>query len=72
MERGYKSLAIFPPLVTFRRALRGHPEFAFEEGQTASVIIGELKRLGISYQYDGKGSGVIGLIEGKNRILPLH
>lgn len=37
-----------------------HPELAFEETHTAEVIVSELDRLAIPYEYEGKGSGVVG------------
>ena len=60
MSRTYKSEEIFPHLVEIRRSIHKHPELAFEETKTAKTIIEELDRLGIPYEYDGKGSGVVG------------
>lgn len=64
-----KTEALYPQLVALRRALHRVPELAFEEVRTAEMIVAELKRLGIPYDYDGKGSGVIGRI-GNNRSAP--
>lgn len=64
-----KTEALHPQLVALRRALHRIPELAFEEVRTAEMIISELKRLGIPYDYDGKGSGVIGRI-GNDRQAP--
>lgn len=50
----------FARMVELRRALHRHPELAFEEAQTAQLIIDELERLDIATDYDGVGSGVIG------------
>jgi hippurate hydrolase len=54
---------IFPHMVELRRTIHRHPELAFEEVQTAQTIIEELERLGISYDYQGKGSGVVARIQ---------
>lgn len=58
--------ALYPHWVELRRAFHREPELAFEEVATAEKIIAELERLGIAYQYSGKGGGVIGRIEGKS------
>ena len=55
---------IFPWMVDIRRTLHRCPELAFQEAQTAQLIIAELDRLGIGYRYDGVGSGVIGELAG--------
>jgi hippurate hydrolase len=36
---------VFPRMVELRRYLHRHPELAFEEKKTASIVIDELKRL---------------------------
>jgi hippurate hydrolase len=46
-------------MVELRRHLHRHPELAFEEKKTASIVIDELKRLGIPFWYGGVGSGII-------------
>lgn len=56
--------SIFPWMVTVRRAIHRHPELAYQEARTAQLIMTELDRLGISYRYDGVGSGVIGRLDG--------
>ena len=53
---------LYPHLVDLRRAFHREPELAFEEVRTAQMIMAELDRLGIHYEYGGKGSGVIGRI----------
>ena len=50
-----RSESVFPRMVELRRAIHRHPELAFEEVETAKVIMGELERLGIPYEYGGKG-----------------
>ncbi len=56
---------LFPHWVELRRELHRHPELAFEEVETARKIMAELDRLQIPYEYQGKGGGVIGRIDGK-------
>lgn len=60
MKKNYKSEDIFSHLVEIRRSIHKHPELAFEETKTAKTIIEELDRLGIPYEYGGKGTGVVG------------
>lgn len=62
MPRELKSESIYPRLVELRRAFHREPELAFEEEHTAGTIIAELERIGIPYDYGGKGSGVVGRI----------
>jgi amidohydrolase len=50
-------------MVELRRAIHKRPELAFEEKETAALIMGELDGLGIPYTYEGEGSGVIGRLE---------
>jgi hippurate hydrolase len=54
---------LFPHMVELRRTIHRHPELAFEEVQTAQTIIDELDRLGIPYDYGGKGGGVVARIQ---------
>ncbi|WP_022947710.1 M20 metallopeptidase family protein [Methylohalobius crimeensis] len=55
---------LYPHWVELRRAFHREPELAFEETATAEKIMAELDRLVIPYDYQGKGGGVIGRIEG--------
>lgn len=50
-------------MTALRRKLHRTPELAFEEVNTAKIIEDELSKLGIPYQYKGKGHGVIGVLE---------
>jgi hippurate hydrolase len=52
-----------PRLIEQRRALHRCPELAFQEIQTARLIMNELDRLGIPHNYGGKGGGVVGRLE---------
>ncbi len=53
-----------PGLVDIRRDLHAHPELAFEEHRTASLIARELTRLGIEHQTGVGQTGVVGTIQG--------
>ncbi len=64
MDRPLKSDHLYPHLVELRRAFHRQPELAFEEAHTAQAIMAELDRLGIPYEYGGKGSGVVGRLAG--------
>jgi amidohydrolase len=61
---------IHPRMVELRRNFHRCPELAFEEVQTAKIIIEELERLAIPYDYGGKGSAVIGRLECGDREAP--
>ncbi|UCH54355.1 MAG: amidohydrolase [Pseudomonadota bacterium] len=51
-------------MVELRRQFHSHPELAFEEVRTAAAIMAELDRIGIPYEYTGKGGCVIGRLTG--------
>ena len=53
-----------PGLVEIRRDLHAHPELAFEEHRTASLIARELTRMGIEHQTGVGQTGVVGTIQG--------
>jgi amidohydrolase len=50
---------IYLHMVALRRTLHRHPELAFEEAKTAAIIIEELERLQIPFDYGGVGGGII-------------
>ncbi len=60
MAQIQRAEAVYRRMVELRREFHRHPELAFEEERTARTIMAELDRLGIRYQYGGKGGGVIG------------
>lgn len=66
-----KSETIFPRMVELRRTFHRYPELAFEEKQTAAVIIEELQRLEIPYEYGGVGGGIVARIEGGEKGSPI-
>ena len=47
-----------------RRTFHRRPELAYEEVETARTVMAELDRLGIPYDYGGKGGGVVGRLAG--------
>ena len=54
----------FKRLVKIRRRIHRCPELAFNEHQTASVVMKELDRLGISYKSGLAGTGVVARLDG--------
>ena len=56
---------IFPRMVELRRTFHRYPELAFEEEKTALVIMEELRRLDIPFEYGGIGGGIVGRITGQ-------
>ena len=62
MNNWPKAEPIYNRMVELRRTLHAHPELAFEEEHTARVIMQELERLGIPYDYGGKGGAVVGCL----------
>lgn len=63
MPGQYKSEHLFDWMVDLRRRLHRYPELAFEEVKTAGLLMAELDRLGIPYDYAGPGSAVIGKLQ---------
>ena len=60
--------------IRVRHHLHANPELSYQEFETSAFIQKELNRYGISYQVMG-GTGVVGLIEGRNpssRIIALR
>jgi amidohydrolase len=58
--RGYHA-----ELKEIRRDLHAHPELAFEEGRTSSVVMEYLKKFGIETHTGLAKTGVVGVIKGK-------
>ncbi len=57
----------FDKILKHRRHIHQHPELSFEEYNTASYIITQLKALGISYREGIAGTGIVANIEGKEK-----
>ncbi len=66
MSRQALTELIFPRMVELRRTFHRYPELAFEEERTALVIMEELRRLDIPFEYGGVGGGIVGRITGQD------
>lgn len=68
MTDSIKALAkqIHPDLLRIRHHLHAHPELSYEEYQTAGFIAAELESIGIEYQKEVAGTGIVALIKGNN------
>ncbi len=60
-----EAAALCSELVARRRDLHMHPELAFEEVRTASIVSEELNRLGLEVQTGVGKTGVVGVLEGE-------
>lgn len=61
-----KAAEIFGELVEMRRHLHAHPELSYQEKETAAFVAKKLKDVGIHYEENIGGFGVVGYIYGKN------
>ncbi len=61
-----KALEYFPDIQAIRHHIHANPELSFEEYKTAEFISGKLTEWGISHETGVAGTGVIGLIKGRN------
>jgi amidohydrolase len=55
----------FEKIVSIRRDFRRHPELAFEEKRTASIVASYLRQWGYEVQEHVGGTGVVGILKGK-------
>src|ERR1043165_2095164 len=62
-----KAEAYFPDVQAIRHHIHSHPELSFQEHETASFISKQLANWGIKHQAGVAGTGVVGIIEGRNR-----
>lgn len=53
-------------IVDLRRHLHQYPELSFQEFNTSSFVASKLKEMGIKFQDKVAGTGIVGIIEGKN------
>ncbi len=53
-------------ITEYRRYLHSHPELSFEEFNTAAFVAEKLKQFNIPFKTGVAGTGIVGLIEGKN------
>lgn len=56
----------FKEIVSIRRHLHMNPELSFQEFETAKYVTGKLKEIGITFQDNVAGTGLVGIIRGKN------
>jgi amidohydrolase len=59
----------------WRQHLHAHPELSFQEWETSAFVASRLSEMGIPFQEGIAGTGVVGMIEGKNpssRVLALR
>lgn len=61
-----KALEYFPDIQAIRHHIHANPELSYEEHNTAAFISGKLTEWGIEHETGVAGTGVIGLIKGKN------
>lgn len=59
-----EALALHPEMVARRRDLHRHPELAFEEVRTASIVANTLAELGLEVQTGVGRTGVVAILEG--------
>ena len=53
-------------VVALRRHLHAHPELSYKEHKTSKFVADELKNIGIPFKEGVAGTGIVGLIEGRN------
>jgi amidohydrolase len=56
----------YPHIVSLRREIHAHPELSAHETKTAALVASELQKLNIPIQTHIAGTGVVGLLRGKN------
>ncbi len=56
----------FNEVVSIRRYLHMNPELSFHEFETAKFVASKLKEMNISFQDNVAGTGLVGIISGKN------
>ncbi|MCB0700265.1 MAG: amidohydrolase [Chitinophagales bacterium] len=61
-----KAEEYFPEIQAIRHHIHANPELSFEEYKTAEFISSKLTEYGIEHETGVAGTGVIGLIKGKN------
>jgi amidohydrolase len=59
---------LLPALVALRRDLHAHPELAFEERRTSSVVAAALRECGLEVHEGIGGTGVVGVLRRGNSI----
>jgi amidohydrolase len=59
---------IYPRIVSYREYLHQHPELSFQEFRTMEFVADKLAQLGIPFQKDVAGTGIVGLIKASHHI----
>lgn len=66
MDIHEKIAATHDEMTEWRRTLHEHPETAFEEVKTSEFVAGKLESFGIKVERGLAGTGVVGIVEGKD------
>jgi amidohydrolase len=61
-----KAEQYFPEVQAIRHHIHSHPELSFKEHETAAFVSGKLTEWGIQHTTGVAGTGIVGIIEGKN------
>lgn len=67
MDIGKRVLEIENELIDLRRRIHSHPELRLEEYETTALIEEELKKYGIRTERYGLKTGVVGILEGREK-----
>jgi len=59
----HKIEAIFPRIVSYREYLHQHPELSFQEFKTMEFVAEKLTQLGIPFQKEVAGTGIVAIIK---------
>jgi hippurate hydrolase len=55
-----------PRVIEIRRQIHSHPELSYQEHDTAALVATELTKLNIPFTTGIAGTGVVGLLSGRN------
>lgn len=58
--------SIYPRIVGYREYLHQHPELSFEEFKTMEFVAEKLAQLGIPFEKEVAGTGIVGVIKANN------
>lgn len=61
-----KTNEVYPYVVDCYQWLHQHPELSFEEHETAAFVQRELTKMGIPFRSGIAGTGILGILKGKN------
>jgi amidohydrolase len=63
-EIASRAQAVMPEVIAWRRRIHANPELSNQEEQTAALVAGELRKLGLEVQTGVAHHGVIGVLRG--------